>query len=294
VSAVPQGDGLDAWHDWLDGRPRRLKRGKHYTGDPKEVVRQAREAAAGLGKTAVASRDSSGKYDYVWVQFVDGEVEPGRPCPVCGATELEKAQKHFLRCKGCGATLKATDDWEVTAGEFAPVPIHWTHGAGTADHAEGELLSADDFVEVAALRLVSPEGRNVARPAVDEDFAIALSLRFLRPVQAALPRVRLSVKDAGALLRLQPPAPLQVRAPQIVDARLRVPGGLLMPRRYRVDITVLVVEDTARPRDYLKLVAADAFGFTVRKDGPTDIGEGVVLPSPFEWEVAVRSDGLLQ
>src|SRR5215210_2136563 len=59
------------WEEWLDGCPRRLKRGKHYTGDPKAVVRRAREAASELGKLAISSVDSQGKYEYLWIQFVD-------------------------------------------------------------------------------------------------------------------------------------------------------------------------------------------------------------------------------
>ena len=287
MTGGPRGGGLDAWHEWLDGRPRRLKRGKHYTGDARDVVRQAREAAAGLGKTAVVSRDSSGKYDYLWVRFVDGEVEPGAPCPACGGTELEKTQKHFLRCSTCGAALKAANDWEVVAGEFAPSPASWT-----SNGALPESPPAEEFVEVAGLRLVSVDGHGLARPVPTEDFLIALSLTFLRPVDAALLRVKLSVEQAGPLVRLQPPTSLHVPTPQTVHARLRVPGGLLVPRRYRVEVVVLIVEDMARPRDYVKLMAADAFGFTVRKDGPTNIGEGIVLPSPFDWEIAARPSEL--
>ena len=73
------GGGDFPWLEWRDGRPRRLKRGKHYTGDSKLVERRARIAAEDLGKIAVTSKDGSGGYEYLWIQFVDAEVEVGRP-----------------------------------------------------------------------------------------------------------------------------------------------------------------------------------------------------------------------
>ena len=107
------------WTLWLDGRPRRLKRGKHYTGEPKPLEKRAKEAAQELGKPAVTSKDGSGEYEYLWIQFVDGEVELGEPCPMCGGHAHGEVQKYFLRCFDLRATL-GLDDRRSAAGEHSP------------------------------------------------------------------------------------------------------------------------------------------------------------------------------
>jgi len=279
----PGTNGDRSWTEWLDGRPRRLKRGRDYAGDPKEVIRQAKAAAAELGKTAVASRDSSGKYDYLWVQFVDGEVAPGRPCPVCGGTELEKIQKHFLRCKACGATLKAEDDWEVAAGTFAPPAFI------PGEEEQGELTEAplrgEDFVEVLGARLLSADGRLIERPEVSEAFDVELGLRFARPIDAAWPRVRFTVRDTETTIRDQLPQPLRPSTPQTIDIRLRVPAGLLVPADYVFDVVVNLYEDWESGTSRLRLEEEELLSFHVGAASP----EGhLPLGSPLRWELAVR------
>jgi len=276
------------WSDWLDGRPRRLKRGKDYSGDPKPLVKRAREAAEGLGKLAVASRDSQGSYEYVWIQFVDGEVGLGRPCPVCGGTTLAKVQKHFLRCPRCASTLKAAGDWDVEAGVYAPLPrspqaMPWPEGA--EDGPSGE-----DFAEILGARVLSSDAQPIRGPLVGEDFVLQFAVRFLRPVDLALPRVRLSVDGAGPLLRVQPPHPIEPSARETLDARVGIPGNLLMPRTYSVEVVLLMVPDRARPLDYLRVTAADILDFRVRKVAGQTLLQTTEGSSPFAWSLEARGD----
>jgi len=272
------------WRAWLDGRPRRLTRGKHYTGDPKAVVRRARTAAAELGRTAVESLDSQGRYEYIWIQFVDGEVGRGSPCPRCGGTALEKSQKFFLRCLSCGSTLKAADDWEVVAGSFAVErPKPEPEEPGDADGDIGRALPSNDLAEVLGVRLLSADGHEILEPSGRDGFSIEIGIRFLRAVSWALPRITL------ASLRLHPPRALQPSGPETIDVQVRVPGHLLSPRRYAVGVTILLLPDRARPDGIYKLVARDALEFEVRQVAGTDPAlVDADLGSSLEWTISVR------
>jgi len=284
------------WSAFLDGRARRLKRGRDYTGDPKLLVKRARDAAEALGKLVVDSRDSQGKYDYVWIQFVDGEVEKGRPCSRCGGTTLIKIQKHFLRCHTCASLLKATGDWDVEPGEYvAPAPPARTEAMSAPD-ADVDEHDGEEFAQILDARVLSRDGREITGPLVDEDFVLHFTFRFLRPVDYALPRVRFSVVGAGPSLRVQPPEPLAPSRADTVDARIRVPGNLFMPRAYSVELVLLLLPDRRRPTEYLRVTATDAAIFRVRKIGGRSIleaADGSDSPapaSPFAWDLEVRRD----
>lgn len=94
------------WGRWADGRLWRLKRGKHYDADSRLVIAAARSAAKQMGKAVRTSKEQSGKlYEYVWVQFADGEIFVGEDCPVCGATELERLHPAEARCPTCKSVL---------------------------------------------------------------------------------------------------------------------------------------------------------------------------------------------
>ena len=311
------------WREWLDGWPRRLSHGKHYTGDARPLVRSARAAAVELGKVAVASRDSSGKYDYLWIQFVDGEVERGRPCPVCAATELQKIQKHFLRCTTCGSKLKALDDWEIEAGTFRPADSSREDDDGTAagndqgeagtfppadssredddgtaagndqgeaapERADEDSGRAGELAEILGGRVLSADGQEIESPAFWEDFLIEVTMRFLRPLDAVWPRLGLAVKDTHLVIRVRPPVPLQPSAPQTVDARVRVPAGLLVPRVYTVQMVLILIEDQDGGLPPVFLAHPDLLKIPVGRDRP---GESMQpKTSPLDWELILRPD----
>jgi len=280
-------EGRD-WREWLDRRPHRLKRGKHYVGDPKAVVRRARVAANELGKVAVASLDSSGKYEYLWIQFVDGEIGPGRPCPVCGGTALEKVQKRFLRCSTCDARLKADDAWEVAAGEF-PFPAPQGPAEGLAPEGEPKVPRGDSYLAILGTHVLSSDGAESSSPSIEDDFLIQLGFRFHKPVDWALPQVRLAVEGLGAAIRVHPPRPLRVPHPQTIEARFRVPGHLLPPKRYTVEVIVRVVPDSARPDEMFKVAERNTLTFEVARAEESD--ESIMereLASPLEWEIVSR------
>jgi hypothetical protein len=104
-NAFSLSDGLE-WKDFADGDVYRLKRGKHYRGNLGAAKRSANLAALELGKAVRLVRDPLGKLHYIWVQFVDGEITMGNPCP-CGSRKLERIHEQFLRCPACGRRLLA-------------------------------------------------------------------------------------------------------------------------------------------------------------------------------------------
>lgn len=98
-------DGLRGltWEELLDGRLRVLTRGVHYSGSTKVLEQRARGAARVRGRVAATSADRFGRREALWVQFLDGQVQPGRPCPACGEPALERLQVYFAGCPACGA-----------------------------------------------------------------------------------------------------------------------------------------------------------------------------------------------
>src|SRR5215210_7837736 len=92
------------WQELTDGRLRRFKRGVHYSGAAESMEREAQGAADALDKTAITVRDDlAGLGEYIWVQFLDGKLEPGDPCIRCGNKALETVQEYFARCPSCKA-----------------------------------------------------------------------------------------------------------------------------------------------------------------------------------------------
>lgn len=97
--------GAHRWDEFADGRLHRLKRGKHFHGDLRAIIKVAGEAAQTMGKAVRCMRDEFGKYQYVWVEFADYQIQIGAPCPGCQATNLLRTHEFFGHCEGCGARL---------------------------------------------------------------------------------------------------------------------------------------------------------------------------------------------
>lgn len=105
-----EADAID-WTPRADGRPRRLKRGKHYFGETAEVEAAAHVAADAMGKVVSTSPEDlgrRGKHSYLWVQFVDHRIRPGAPCP-CGGREFTRVHPMFVTCEACGAQSLVSD-----------------------------------------------------------------------------------------------------------------------------------------------------------------------------------------
>ncbi len=92
------------WERWMDGRIHRLKHGKHFTGDLKAVLEEARLAAQVTGRGLLSLREQMAKnYEYVWVQFTDYSILVGDPCP-CGGRKLIRVHASLARCTRCSKT----------------------------------------------------------------------------------------------------------------------------------------------------------------------------------------------
>src|SRR5207248_6333517 len=118
TSSAPVLTGV-SWEELADGRLWRLKRGKHFTIEPRALQEQAGDVATRLGKAVKSIRDVIGTHEYVWLQFADHSVPLGDPCP-CGGVELERLHQDFARCTNCGSTLLITAS---RTGESATDPF---------------------------------------------------------------------------------------------------------------------------------------------------------------------------
>jgi hypothetical protein len=100
------------WSEIAGSGIRRLKRGKHWRGDAGAFQREANEAAAQMDMAVRTLRDQfNRKLQYVWVEFADGYIPAGNPCP-CGHDTLERVHRHFVHCAECGRDLilRGADD----------------------------------------------------------------------------------------------------------------------------------------------------------------------------------------
>jgi hypothetical protein len=94
------------WEELAKERtPRRLTRGKHFTGDVRALQREATAAGRRLGCGVRTVRDDFLRFAYLWVQFVDHEVPLGEPCPACQSRELVRTHEQFGCCPQCGSSL---------------------------------------------------------------------------------------------------------------------------------------------------------------------------------------------
>ena len=85
--------------------PRRLCRGKHFTGDVRALQKEAIAASRQLGCPVRTVRDDFLRFGYLWVQFADHEVPLGEPCPACGSRELVRKHEQFGYCPACQCSL---------------------------------------------------------------------------------------------------------------------------------------------------------------------------------------------
>jgi uncharacterized protein YbaR (Trm112 family) len=101
--------GVD-WNRWADGRARRLKRKRDFPDvDPLVARADATAAAKRMGKAVMTTRDKMIPEKYIWVQFADHKIKPGRPCP-CGSQRLLRIHANFLRCPECKAQLLLSEE----------------------------------------------------------------------------------------------------------------------------------------------------------------------------------------
>jgi hypothetical protein len=208
------------WNELLDGRLRRFKRGVHYSGLAEAVEEEARNAAEELGKTAITFRDDMEVFEYVWVQFVDGTLEEGDPCPKCANTAFEKHQEYFVRCTACRSLFALTQPKPVRPPPEKPPAV-------------GEFVT---------LRLLSADGNETGEISVLEELKVELICSFHRPIWAV--HAAFVFRRGGKrMLHTGSPAVIQVPEPETVRFDVRVPPGLLTPGHYDVSPAVRIIRD---------------------------------------------------
>ncbi len=94
------------WKRLTDGRVWRVRQGRDFPVSIHDFCDAAREAASLVGKQALFVRDKTNPDEYVWVQFLDGVVTLGEPCP-CGGTSFTRIRAGILRCNSCRSRLVA-------------------------------------------------------------------------------------------------------------------------------------------------------------------------------------------
>jgi hypothetical protein len=149
------------WNELVDGRLRRFKRGVHYSGMAEALEQEARTAANELGKTAITFRDNMQVLEYMWVQFVDGRLEEGEPCPKCSNTSFEKLQEYFLRCTRCRSFFAITEPKRVIPEPEKP-----------------------SIAEFGAFKLLSANGDEIDQVDVHDELLLELTCYFHRPISA--------------------------------------------------------------------------------------------------------------
>ena len=253
------------WDQLLDGKLRRFKRGKHYVGLSDALIRQTKLAAEERDKKAIAFKDQIGKYEYVWVQFLDGQIEEGDPCPRCQATSLERRQEYFARCPSCEAMLAVS----APAKALGPDP--------------------DDVAEILDARLLSPQGEQIEELSVQDEAVMEATCRFHRGVLSAQPHFTVLKGAKMKALRTGFPDAIRVAEPEILRFSVRLAPRVLPPGDYRVTPSVeLLVEDEEQQRWPLKVDKSYAFRF--RLVDPTDShGESQTQEerSPLHWTVTM-------
>lgn len=278
------------WTPWLDGHPRRLKRGKHYTGDPKALVKNARQFAEALGRAAVASRDGQGKYEYVWIQFVDAEVELGRPCPVCAGTALAKVQKQFLRCESCGSVLVVAEDQEVEAGSYALPPPAPEKEIPPQPNDPGEPAPdprTSELGDILETRVLSSAGAELETAPAEEPLVLEITVLTHRPDLTATVGCALLVTPSEKKGRVRALASTMDRGRHLVDAgvhrfRAHVPAHLLS----RFEYTVAAGAKLDDPADgsHAQLVDPESASISVTLETPLGETPGILHPS-IPWSV---------
>jgi len=278
------------WALWLDGRPRRLKRGRDYTGDPKALIRRAREAAAALDRVAVESRDSQGKYEYVWIQFVDAEVELGRPCPVCAGTRLAKVQKRFLQCESCGSVLVVTGDREVEAGTYALPPPALETGCLPQSSEPDEPVPdprTSQLGDILETRVLSSTGAELETAGAAESLVFEITVLTHRPHLTATVGCALLASPSEKKSRVRAFASSMDRGQYLIDAgvhrfRAHVPAHLLS--RFVYTVAAGVKLDDPADGTHAHLVDAEAASISVTLEVPPGETPGILHPL-IPWSV---------
>ena len=274
------------WERFADRRPRRLKRGKHFVGEPKILQREAEHAAKGMGKVALVSKDQQGKYGYLWVQFVDAAVDEGEPCPVCDSYELLKLNNDVIRCPSCDSML----EFKARPLEMPALPtLQIPAGASAADASPADdapeargapRYDVSELADIVSTRTLRADG------SVGESFSTDEPITVETIIRSHQPRLRISVKvaaqvgDQPVLVTRQPEWPELTRA-GLHTVSVHLPAYFLMSHSYRLKVAVKVADGA--PAGPITVISRKAIDIALQpREGAPGPSEAFVRPA-FEW-----------
>lgn len=247
------------WNQLLDGRLRRLKRGRHFAGNAPLVLHEAQLAADELGKKALTYHDQIGKFEYIWVQFIDGRSPVGVPCSFCGGNRLRRTQEFFLTCLSCGR-LQQIDDRRPST-------------------------NAAEFLGCRLLSLTGVEIDTVPNTGVA---VIEATCHFSRPVAEARLNVTF-LEDRRKVLRAGSPHSIVVPRADTIRAMLHIDARLLSPGEYRIRPSVDVILDE-RDRRLHSISHRASLAIRVVEDPAVSEDPGATGRSSLHWEVTSSND----
>ena len=269
------------WERFADRRPRRLKRGKHFVGEPKILQREAEHAAKGMGKVALVSTDQQGKWGYVWVQFVDAVVNEGEPCPVCDSYELLKLTTDVIRCPSCDSML-----------EFKPRPLKMPvlREMGTAVAGSDQSSSvaspreASELAEIVSTRTLRRDGTVAEAPSTRDALIVETIVRSHRPCLRVLTTIAADVGDQRVFASGQRKW-VELGEPGLYALKAHIPPGVLVAHTYRLKISVRVDDGSgAEPALLVRRKATEIR--PVRPASVPPIDHGFLRPA-LEWTTEV-------
>lgn len=254
------------WEEWADGRPRRLKRGKHYEGSPRVVERAARAAASEMDRAVVTTVDQVAKWEYIWVQFVDQAVEEGQPCR-CGGRHFARHHVRFARCEVCGRTTALTEPKE---------PMHVLVSTAAEAASPGDA----PFGTITGVRVLSAGGEEVDRVPIDEEVVVEGTFEAPDAELRITPLVNVRT-DVVRVFAASTPDSWWPDQAGVYRVEMRIPPDLLAAQSYQAEFRMRVMTSEGEKR----LLPGVRVAFTAYDPAKEDGGrEGLVRPR-VDWAV---------
>jgi len=274
------------WERFADRRPRRLKRGKHFVGEPKFLQREARDAAAEMGKVALVSRDQQGKWGYVWIQFLDAEVKEGEPCPVCGSCELLKLNNNVIRCPSCDSMLAFVPrplEMPVLPRLNAPAVTPPDEVSPTDDVPAARASPRHDVSELADIvstRTLCADGTVAEAFSTDEALMLETTVRSHQPRLRIKVMIAAQVEGQRVFISRQPEWS-ELARPGLYAIYVHFPARFLMNRSYRIKVVMKVDDDSGA--DPITVIRRKGTSIDLRPEDGISMPEQGFVRVALEW-----------
>jgi hypothetical protein len=312
-----------AWDDWADGRAHMLKRGVDFFRGPGAVLEAAQNAARRLDKSVTVVKEVRLGETFMWVQFVEYQIEWGQPCP-CGSTELRQLNRAQAECAVCKATLNLVRPREKggaddAAGEdpaaalLQPLFRHTAAGgkgrgaagitsdqmreiwnrAKEAPPPEAKLWSRRSYNDYAAIILTgpfSPDGQPVTGVGLDEEFQISTLFEFSAKQLDVRCGIVLTNAAGVPRYRFVHLEPARISRPGRYTFTVRIPAGMVEAGEYTARTSAALV----RGDDLGRVARRTAFSLTVGdpEQQPAPAGENgdgsppeTIQPPDLDWVI---------